>query len=340
VVAAVLPVPRGLVERAYSQPVYPVLQHALTSASNVAPFALLDALLLAAPVAFVWMCWRDALTRGATASLAICARRLVVFAASGYLVFLATWGLNYRRVPLADALRYDARRISSETAAAAASLAVNRANALHDEAHASGWPAPGDVDASLVAGLHRAVADMQRGASIVPARPKRTIIDWYFRRAGVAGMTDPFLLETLIAGDVLPFERPFVVAHEWSHLAGFADEGDANLVGWLACMRASPAAQYSGWLFLYSELAQSLGGRAAAPIAARLGPGPRADLRAIRERTIQHVSPRVATVGWRAYDAYLKANRVDAGATSYAQVVRLVLGVRLPSGEPLLPPDR
>jgi len=50
-------------------------------------------------------------------------------------------------------------------------------------------------------------------------------------------MTDPYFLETLIASDLLPFERSFVAAHEWSHLAGIADEGEANLAGWLTCLR-------------------------------------------------------------------------------------------------------
>ena len=39
-----------------------------------------------------------------------------------------------------------------------------------------------------------------------------------------------------------------------------------------------------------------------------------------------------AWAGWRVYDSYLKANRVEAGAASYAEVVRLVLGARLASG--------
>ena len=73
-------------------------------------------------------------------------------------------------------------------------------------------------------------------------------------------------------------------------------------------------------------------------MAARLAPGPRADLRAIRERFLRHVNPRVSAAGWRVYDSYLKANRVEAGAASYAEVVRLVVGARLPSGwEPLSP---
>jgi len=62
--------------------------------------------------------------------------------------------------------------------------------------------------------------------TIVPGRPKTTILGGYFHQISVSGMTDPFFLETLIASGVLPFERSFVVAHEWSHLAGIADEGE------------------------------------------------------------------------------------------------------------------
>jgi hypothetical protein len=183
------------------------------------------------------------------------------------------------------------------------------------------------------------LVDIGRGHRLVAARPKTTMLDWYFRRAGVDGMTDPFFLETLVAGGVLPFERPFIVAHEWAHLAGIADEGEANFVGWLASLRASPAAQYSGWLFLYRELMPSIPERARASVAAALAPGPRADLRAIRERLVHEIDPRVSAVGWRVYDSYLKANRVEAGAASYAEVVQLVVGARLPSGwEPLSQP--
>ena len=61
----------------------------------------------------------------------------------------------------------------------------------------------------------------------------------------------------------------------------------------------------------------------------RLAAGPRADLRAIAARLARDVRPRVSAAGWRVYDEYLKANRVEAGAASYAQVVRLVLGTAL-----------
>ena len=87
----------------------------------------------------------------------------------------------------------------------------------------------------------------------MPGRLKRTLFGPYFRWTGVDGMVDPFGLEVLVNPDLLPWERPFVAAHEWAHLAGFADEAEASFVGWLdlsarRCRRSSTAAgsTYSG----------------------------------------------------------------------------------------------
>src|SRR5205823_4571096 len=123
----------------------------------------------------------------------------------------------------------------------------------------------------------------------------------------------PVFLETLVSSDLLPFERPLVIAHEWTHLAGITDEGEANFVGWLACVRGDEPAQYSGWLFLYEQLVAGLRSRDRADAAALLDAGPRADLSAIAERLRRNVRPVVATAGWTIYDKYLKANRVESG---------------------------
>ena len=119
-----------------------------------------------------------------------------------------------------------------------------------------------------------------------------------------------------------------MVAHEWSHLAGFANEGEASFVGWLTCVHGATPDRYSGWLFLYSEVAASLPQSLQAEASARLAAGPRADLRAIADRVRRHVRPGISNAGWQVYDRYLKANRVAAGAASYRDVVQLALGVR------------
>jgi len=150
-------------------------------------------------------------------------------------------------------------------------------------------------------------------------------------------MTDPYFLETLVVSDLLPFERPFVVAHEWSHLAGFADEGEANFVGWLTCIHGSAAAQYSAWLFLYREVLGVVAAGDRRAVADGLAAGPREDLRAIEQRIRGQASPMLSAAGWQVYDRYLRANRVEAGTASYAGVVRLMLGTRFsPSWVPRL----
>ena len=329
--AAGVPIAPATVERVYSTGVYPGLQRSLTTLSNRAPFALIDVLLALGAVwlAVLAVASRRLFRPGAPRRVQRLAAGLLLPPAVLYLAFLALWGLNYRRLPLEDKLTFDAAAVTPEAARSLAHAAVSHINALYDVAHAAGWA---DVDASLADAFASAARDAGVATPAVPGRPRRTLLDWYFRSAAVAGMTDPFFLETLVASDLLPFERPFVIAHEWSHLAGFADEGEANFVGWLACLHGAAPVQYSGWMSLYAELVGGLPRAARAEVAARLDPGPRKDLRALADRLTRNVNPTVSAAGWRVYDQYLKANRVEDGAASYARVVRLALGTELGKG--------
>src|SRR3984893_12385255 len=326
--AALAPVPPALGEAAYSTSLYLRLQRVVTSTSNLVPFALFDALIIVTLAAWLIAIGVDRVRhhRAWTGILARLLLRTVVWAAGFYLVFLLVWGLNYRRVPLADKLRFDPHLISSDAAMSLATAAAGELNALHARAHERHWPQLPAVDPSLAASLDRTERELGATATAVPGRPKVTLLDPYVRRSGVEGMTDPYFLETMVQSDVLPFERSFILAHEWAHLAGFADESEANFVGWLTCVRASIPDRYSGWLFLYGELASAVRPHDRGELSARLAPGPLADIQAITPRVQRQVNPTVAAAGWRVYDRFLKANRVEAGTASYANVVRLVLG--------------
>jgi hypothetical protein len=320
----------SLIERGFSSGLYPRIQPVVTGVSNAVPFALFDLLVGIAAAWWVVRAARDlaAVRRhgGGWAALGSIASRTAVTAAIAYLAFLALWGLNYRRPPLTDRMAFDSSRVTQAAAVALTEQSVSQVNTLFAPAHDSGWPAAGETDTALREAFARAQRALGWSWEVRPARPKRTLLDFYFRRAGVAGMTDPYFLETLVASDLLPFERPAVIAHEWSHLAGITDEGEANFVGWVACIQGAPRDRYSAWLFLYDELAAALPPPIVKRIAASLDAGPRGDLLAIRERLQRNITPTVAAAGWRVYDSYLKANRVEEGAASYGGVVRLVTG--------------
>ena len=352
VAAAVLPTPASWVERLYSRQAYLAVQNALTRLSGVVGFAWLDVLILAAAIGLPLWWWR-ALRRArgdpeggsgppdpSTARLCRAAlrraagRQLVLtaaLAAALYLVFVLAWGLNYRRVPLRDKLDYEQARVAPAAVAALAEESVGRVNRLYEPAATRPWPELEALPARLAPAFERVQRRLGAGRTALAGRPKATLLSAYFRRAGIDGMMNPFSLEVLVNGAVLPHERPFVLAHEWAHLAGYANESEASFVGWLTCLAGDDQSRYSAWMFLLRHLLVHLSPDARAPLWQALDAGPLDDYRAVSAR-IGQASPAVSRGARRVYDQFLRANRVEAGIASYGLVVDLVLGT---DGTPL-----
>jgi hypothetical protein len=95
-----MPWPAWLVEVVYSRRIYPLVQRAMTGASNQVGWAIIDVLLVAAALYVLWRLVR-AFTRaresGIVSGVWELTRRLLRTSALLGLVFLAVWGLNYRR---------------------------------------------------------------------------------------------------------------------------------------------------------------------------------------------------------------------------------------------------
>src|SRR5262249_28767555 len=112
--AVLVPLPATFVERVYSRRLYLAFQPLLTSLSNLATFALFDGLLIVIALSWVVLAVRDLRkVNGRLRAAVVILWRTIVWVASLYLVFLCTWGLNYRRVPLADILGLDATRVTA-----------------------------------------------------------------------------------------------------------------------------------------------------------------------------------------------------------------------------------
>jgi len=331
VAAALAPTPARLVERLYSRGVYPSIQHVLTPLSNITSLALFDPLVLvvAAGLAALAVVRRRRARRWWRA-LGHIGIDLLVAASIAYLAFLMVWGLNYRRESLRYTLDYDDARVDADSLSRTLTVTVDELNRLTDEVHDRDWPGLADLPNRLGPAFEAAQVDLGGGGA-VPGRPKRSLLTWYFARAAIDGMTDPFLLEVLINDQVLPFERPFVVAHEWGHLAGYAAESEASFLSWLTCLRGDPQAQYSGWLALFLHLGADVPAGAYRSAIARLSPRVRDDLRAIVAR-VSRSTPAVREGTRKVYDRFLKANRLSSGVRSYDEVVALVVGTRFTAG--------
>lgn len=330
-VAAIVPLPARLVESWYSRGIYPSIQTTLTPLSNQITFALLDvaaaALLLGLLTAFV----RWSRATGFVRAAIRLTTTMVGLAAAIYLLFLALWGLNYRRVPLEARLAFEESRVNPAAARALGEHAAREVNRMYGAAHAAPQHGP-----SLQHAFVSAQTFLGSDSGAVPGVPKRSVLGWYFRTAAIDGMTDPFFLEIIINPDLLAFERPFVTAHEWAHLAGYAHEAEANFIAWLTCMQGDALARYSGWFAIYEHVVASLPREDRLALGKLLDPGPRNDLEESTKRYMRSL-PVVRDTTRDVYDTYLRANRVSEGIASYSGVVRLLLGAGVPAeGAPRL----
>ena len=330
-----LPIPSALVERWYAGGLYPVVQRTVTPIANLVPLAVFDLLILLGAVYVLAVigggarrAWRTRRVSPAAGAV----WRVLVSAAAVYLMFLGLWGLNYRRVPLADRLDLRPGVPTSEAVVDLGLEAVSRLNAIHAEAHAAGWAEPPWRSEPLREGFAELQGLLGDGAPAVPGRLKSTVLGPYFRWTGVDGMINPFALESLANPDLLPFERPFVAAHEWAHLAGYADEAEASFVGWLACLRGDAATEYSGWLYLFVQVRAEAGEPGRTALYAVLDDGPRSDLAAIAERRARGQVPVLRRASWSVYDRYLRANRVEEGVRRYSAVVTLAAQAQFADG--------
>ena len=335
--AAVLAPPgAATVERTYANGLYPMLQANVTSFSNRVGFALFDVAIVTMTGGVIAL-WFLTITRAKKKqrrrAVGRAAVRTATVLALVYLWFVAAWGFNYGRPPLESRLPYDASRVSPQAVRALAERAVAEANRTHAAAHAAGFPSIYDMPRPLVTALQDVERELGRPRTTVVARPKWSILSPYFRAAGVSGMLGPFFLETIVNPDLTGPERPVLLAHEWAHLSGYAPESDASFVGVLASMRAGPAAEYSAWLELVSESVNQLQPVTQQIVLKDLGPGPRKDQAAIRERLKALIRP-VERVAWSTYDQMLKSQGVEEGVQSYSRVVQLILGTDILNSSP------
>ncbi|MPZ16363.1 MAG: DUF3810 family protein [Luteitalea sp.] len=337
---AVAPLPATLVERMYSGGAYLLFQPVVTTITNRVPFLLLDAGVagaLAALLVFVGRQihrWRRrrvssearAASGGWSGGVATVSNILLV-AAVVYLAFEACWGLNYRRTPLTARLDFDRGRVTRTAAIDWLDRAVENLNDGYAPAYRAPWPQARDLPEHLGPAFARAQRFLGARRTATPGLPKRTLLTPYFRWAGIDGVTNPFGLDITINPQVLPAERPFVVAHEWGHLAGLANEAEASFLAWLTCMQGDAQAQYSAWLSVLGHLVGAVPRDERRSIVGALEEGPRRDLAGMAARSRQTL-PAVRVVAWQAYDRFLRANRVPEGIASYDLVAELLLGTR------------
>ena len=316
-IVAVWRPPAEWVEQRFTNGYYPDWQHFWAGITPHIAFALGDLVIVAgiavvlAALIFARPWWRTIVGIAAVAGL--------------YAIwFYGGWGFGYDRSPLQTRTAYDESRLSRPDIDALRARAMSELNRLAPLAHAQ---QRGDFFDTAALQTAWTPVVQRLGDAWTPQvhTSKPALFGWFMNKSGTSGFTNPFTLETQLAPDLLWFERPFDQAHEWSHVAGFNREDEANYIAVVTCLRdPQPVAQYSGWLELFLYLPQKT------HYAKReFVPQVWADFAAIRKRNAQFVNLNISRFSWRVYNSYLKSNHIASGVQNYDEVTKLVAGIPL-----------
>ena len=335
--------PAEWVEVAYSRGLYTWLQRALVPVFGAVPWPLMGTLLLVAPVALAWTSvrrWRRGRAAGASRRRLFAGGclRLLCGALYVYATFMLLWGLGYRRVPIEQRWRLGDEPLTVEQVRDVQMrlLAVLHRDGAVTEGvdEASAWRA-------IVAAERALVQELEGWSPAAPAHLKNPPPGWLMSM-GVFGVVSPFTLEANVDPALPPPMRLAIGGHELAHLLGYCGEADANLVSFVAGLRADDAFARYGTALSLARYAMSARQAGDAMRFMRLMPQrARDDLAALRASRERHVSRPLAKVASAVNDGYLKTQGVKLGIDDYARGFQLFVRAfdngLVPLPEPYVP---
>ena len=252
-----------------------------------------------------------------------------------YFFFMAMWGLNYYRAPVAVITQIPAVTVTVEKLKRLCVKLIEVTNA--SRANIKGTPPtfiilPPDQREPLLQKAtlgYAAVAKKYPQLAYKPFAVKSVYVPEVMSSFRVGGIYFPFTGEANVNMDQPAFILPATICHEMAHQIGFASEDEANYISFLTCRaNPDPVFQYSGNLTAMRYALNRLYGQdslAFQQLEKKLNPLVKQDLEINRQYWESFPNPFLdLTSGF--YDLFLKANGQQSGIQSYSQIVELLLG--------------
>ena len=148
--------------------------------------------------------------------------------------------------------------------------------------------------------------------------------------SGVTGSMGPFFCEFTLNGDIRPHDYPAIYAHEFAHLLGIANEGEANFYSYIVCTASSDkAVKFSGYYHIFFHVLRNvfdiLGEKEGEKFLKYIRPEIIQLARSDRQYWISKRCKALDAAQDFIFDLYLRGNHVAEGRKSYSGVVALIL---------------
>ncbi len=256
-----------------------------------------------------------------------------------WMLHTGIYGMNTHAGPLADDIRLNVTEYTVTELAEATAYFRDQANrlALQIPRDANGDPDyPSFEELAQMAGDGFDVLVYERSYSVfagsrVPV--KKLAWEELYSSMGIFGVTMPLTGEAAVNPTIPSVYMPFTMCHEMSHRMCIAQERDANLAAYLACMaHPDPVFQYSGYFAAYQycynalrSVGTSTANKAAQEIFAGINPEMKGDLADYNAYLTANLKPKASSVANSVNDTYIKVSGDESGTKSYGQVCDLLV---------------
>lgn len=330
----------------YTTRIYPIIGSLLSPISGLFPFAVGD-IFIALSIVWVFFYpiyeikWRKQLAkrffflaakRGCYPKKKVVFGRVAEYLLWVYAWFYIAWGLNYSQPNIYCRTGMKPVEVSEAKFREFAYRYADSINSLSEEFN-------GMVDDGLKNRVRDAVL---KGYNEIGAKEginapfnqhphaKTMLFTPLSSMSGVTGSMGPFFCEFTLNGDIRPHDYPAIYAHEFAHLLGIANEGEANFYSYIVCTASSDkAVKFSGYYHIFFHVLRNvfdiLGEKEGEKFLKYIRPEIIQLARSDRQYWISKRCKALDAAQDFIFDLYLRGNHVAEGRKSYSGVVGLIL---------------
>ena len=330
----------------WARDVYVIFSHFFHAATKGVPFSVAELLVFVVPVVVVLMIVlgvvhivRNRGNRIYTGLKAFVVQPAVI-AGVLLLIYMVNCGINYGRLPFAEACGLEVRDSSTAELQSLCMDLIDSANKLREQL-------PEDENGVMQLSVsidetgdtaRQAFEVLSKSFPTLPSsygKPKAVMASRGMSYLNITGIFFPFTMEANVNVDVVDYNIPFTMCHELTHLRGYMREDEANFVAYLACLASmNKDFNYSGALsaFIYAINAlEKADPERAATVYPHISDAVQRDL-AANTAYWQQFETQLADVSSDVNSAYLQANGTEDGTQSYGRMVDLLLAWRRAGG--------
>lgn len=330
----------------YTTRIYPIIGSLLSPISGLFPFAVGDIFIA---LSIVWVIfypiyeikWRKQLAkrffflaakRGCYPKKKTVFGRVAEYLLWVYAWFYIAWGLNYSQPNIYCRTGMKPVEVSEAKFREFAYRYADSINSLSEEFN-------GMVDEGLKNRVRDAVL---KGYNEIGAKEginapfnqhphaKTMLFTPLSSMSGVTGSMGPFFCEFTLNGDIRPHDYPAIYAHEFAHLLGIANEGEANFYSYIVCTASSDkAVKFSGYYHIFFHVLRNvfdiLGEKEGEKFLKYIRPEIIQLAKSDRNYWLSKRCKVLDAAQDFIFDLYLRGNHVAEGRKSYSGVVALIL---------------